>query len=93
MIDEAFGTLADVDVWEQAAAVFGGFVAPTIARNVLEGQTEMDVPDEAYGVAVVAASPYSPAYSGEIAIGGGLYTIDTALERFGLKQTVTGENL
>lgn len=93
MIDEAFGTLADADVWEQAAAVFAGFVAPTIARNVLEGQTSMDIPDEAYGIAVVAASPYAPAYSGELALGGGLYVIDTGLERFGLKQTVTGGNL
>lgn len=92
-IDEAFGNLADADVWEQAAAVTGGYLAPTLVRNVTEGQTSMDVPDEAYGAAVMMGSRYSPVYSGEIAVGGGLYAIDKALERFGLKQTVTGGNL
>lgn len=92
-IDEAFGTLADVDMWEEAAAVAAGFLAPTLIRNVAEGRTDMDVPDEAYGVAIVAAGAYSPMYSGEIAVGGSVYTLDTLLERFDLKQTVIGGNL
>jgi hypothetical protein len=92
-IDEAFGTLADVDMWEEAAAVTGGYLAPTLARNLLEGETDMDVPDEAYGIAVMAVGAYSPMYGGEIALGGGVYTVDTLLERVGLKQTVTGGNL
>lgn len=92
-IDKAFSNLADPGVWEDAAAVTAGFLAPTVARNVLEGQTDMDVPDEAYGIAVVALSPYSPMYSGQLALGGGLHAIDTTLERFDLKQTVTAGNL
>jgi len=92
-IDAAFGTLADADMWEEAVATTAGFLAPTVARNLLEGQTSMDIPDEAYGAAVVAGSPYSPAYSGEIALGGGVYVADKLLERFELKQTLTGGNL
>jgi hypothetical protein len=92
-IDEAFGNLADADMWEEAAAVTGGYLTPTLVRNLTEGRTEMDVPDELYGAAVMAGSRYSPAYQNEIAVGGGLYVIDKALERFDLKQTVTGGNL
>lgn len=92
-ISEAFGNVADADTWERSAAVTGGYLAPTLARNLTEGQTSMDVPDELYGVAVMAGSRYSPAYSNEIAVGGGLYAIDKTLERFDLKQTVTGGNL
>lgn len=93
MIDEAFGTIADAGTWEQAGAVFAGFLAPTLARNVIEGNTSIDTYDEVYGVGVMAASPYSPKYSGEVAVGAGLYTLDTVLERTGYKETVTGENL
>ena len=92
-IDEAFGTLADTDLWEEAAATLAGFLAPTLVRNIAEGRTDFDIPDEVYGIAIVGASPYSPAYSGSIALGGGLYTLDTAMERFGVKQTVSGANL
>ncbi len=92
-IDEAFGNLADADTWEQAAAVTGGYLAPTLVRNLAEGQTDYDVPDELYGAAVMFGSQYSPIYGSEMAVGGGLYAIDQALERFDLKQTVTGGNL
>ena len=93
MIEEAFGTLADTGTWQQAAGVFAGFIAPTVARNLIEGNSGIDTYDELYGFGVMAASPYAPAYSGEMAVGAGLYIIDTAVERFGLKQTVSGENL
>lgn len=92
-IDQAFGTLADADMWEEGGAALAGFLAPTLARNALEGSIGMDLPDEAYGVAVVALSQFSPAYEEYVAIGGAAYTGDKLLERFGLKQTVTGGNL
>jgi len=93
MVDDALGTLADTGTWEQAAGVFAGFLAPTLARNLIEGNSGIDTYDEIYGLAVMAASPYSPAYSGEMAAGSGLYVIDTAIERFGLKQSIDGSNL
>lgn len=88
-IEDAFGTLADADHWEEAVAALGGFLAPTIARNVVEGSTGFDVPDEAYGIAVMALAQYSPMYVREVQLGGGMYAADKALERFGLKSTIT----
>jgi hypothetical protein len=92
-IDEAFGNVADADMWEEAVAVAAGFLTPTLIRNVAEGRTNVDVYDEVYGLAVMALAAYSPMYSGSLALGGGVYTLDTLMTRFDLKQTVTGENL
>lgn len=88
-LTEAFGVVADAQMWEESAAVLAGFLAPSIARNVAEGRTSFDIPDEAYGVAVMVAGNYSPAYSAQIMLGGGVYSADKALERVGLKQTIT----
>ena len=92
-IDQAFGTLADADMWEEGAAALAGFLAPTVIRNLAEGQTQMDIPDEVYGVATIFIAQYSPAYSEMLSVGGAAYTGDKLLERFNLKQTVTGANL
>lgn len=88
-LDDAFGTIADADMWEDAAAVLAGFLAPSIVRNITEGSAGFDVPDEAYGLSVIFLAQYSPMYSGSLSLGGGVYTADKVLERFGLKQTVT----
>ncbi len=87
--DQAFGTIADADMWEEAAAVLAGFLLPSIVRNVTEGSTNFDVPDEAYGVAVMFIGGYSPMYANQVRLGGGVYTVDKLLERFNLKQTIT----
>jgi hypothetical protein len=87
--DDAFGTLADADMWEEAAAVLAGFLAPSIVANVAEGNTPFDVPDEGYGIAVMFLAQYSPMYSGSLTLGGGMYSVDKLLQRFGLKQTIT----
>jgi hypothetical protein len=87
-VDAAFGTLADADLWEEAAAVTAGFLLPTVAHNLINGMTDYDVPDEAYGALVIAGSSYSPMYSGEMALGGGVYVADKLLERFDLKQSI-----
>ncbi|MGB9987313.1 hypothetical protein [Salarchaeum japonicum] len=84
-----FDTLLDADEWESIAATLAGYLAPTVARNVIEGSAPFDIPDEAYGLAVMFGAGYSPMYTREIQVGGGLYTADKAMERFGLKQTVT----
>lgn len=88
-LNEAFDTLADDEVWEQAGATLAGFLAPTVARNLIEPNTGFDVPDELFGVAVIAGSRYSPMYQNEMAVGGGMYVADKVLERFDLKQSIT----
>jgi hypothetical protein len=88
-LEDAFDVIADGDMWEEAAAVLGGFLAPTVARNVLEGETEFDVPDEAYGVGVLIVANWSPLYAREMQVGGGVYAVDKFLARIGLKQRIT----
>jgi hypothetical protein len=88
-LSEAWQTVASVDNWESVAAATGGFLAPSVVRNIVEPRSPWDVPDELYGVAVMAGASYAPMYGREMAVGGGLYTADKALERIGLKQTVT----
>lgn len=88
-LNDAFGVVADTGTWEDASAVLAGFLAPTVARNVLEPNTGMDLPDEVYGLLVVAGGQFSPAYGNKLALGGATYTADKVLQRVGLKQTVT----
>lgn len=86
---DALDELADPEFWSQAGAVFAGFVGPTVARNLIEPNTSYDIPDEAYGALVVAGAQYSPAYSRELMLGGGLYSVDKFAERMELKQHIT----
>lgn len=87
----AFDTLASSDLWVEAAAVFGGFMAPTVVRNLASGVVPDAVDEpELYGLATVAGGQFLPAYQHEVTLGGGIYTVDKAAERFGLKSTVQG---
>jgi len=88
-LNEAFDTVADTDVWEDAAATMAGFLAPSVARNVIEPNSPFDAPDELYGVLVMAGGQASPAYSHMITLGGATYTVDKLLERANVKQRVT----
>ncbi|MFB6087851.1 MAG: hypothetical protein ABEJ85_04960 [Haloarculaceae archaeon] len=85
---DALDELADPEFWTQAGAVFAGFVGPTVAKNLIEPNTDYDIPDELYGVLVVAGAQYAPAYERELMLGGGLYTVDQLAIRYGLKQTI-----
>lgn len=83
----AFDELADSDFWMDAAHVFAGFVLPNIAANIIESRGP-DLPDEAYGVAVVAGNEM---FYGEtmVSAGGGLYVVDALARRAGVKTTIT----
>ncbi|MFC6730927.1 hypothetical protein ACFQFH_20075 [Halobaculum halobium] len=89
---EAFDALASTELWESVAAIFAGFMAPTVLKNLTSGVAPDMVKDnpEVYGLAVAAGGQLSPMYSYEISIGGGLYTVDKAAERFDIKSTVQG---
>lgn len=86
---DSFDVLLDEDEWMEAGAVFAGFLAPTVARNVLEGGTPFDIPDETYGLVVMVGGQYAPMYSNQISLGGGVYVADKLAERFDVKQAVT----
>lgn len=88
---DAFETLMDFDMWEEVAAILAGFFAPTVIQNLVGGYVPSMIDhNETYGLVVVAGGQFSPAYSNEISIGGGLYTADAAAERFGIKGRVEG---
>ena len=88
-LENAFNQLLSFDMWEDVAVTLAAFFAPTVVQNLVGGvvPNSVDVP-EAYGLAVVAGSRFSPMYKREIAIGGGLYTADAVADRFGIKSTI-----
>lgn len=87
--NDSFDALLDFEEWERIAVIFAGFLAPTVAKNVIEPNSPYDIPDEVYGLLVMAGSQYSPMYQNEMLVGGGLYVADQAAERVGLKSSVT----
>jgi hypothetical protein len=89
-LSQSFEQIADFGMWETAAATTAGFLAPHIIANVVESRAGFDVPNEVYGVAVVAAGQMSPMYGAELSMGGGIYAVDSAAERIGLREAVTG---
>lgn len=84
------GALMDADMWMDVAIVLVGFVAPTLLANTVDNVVEL--PDEIYGVIVIAISNLAmdrrTSESKMLSLGGGLYTLDALLERFGIKETV-----
>jgi hypothetical protein len=88
-IEEAFGTLADADMWEEAAAVLAGFLLPFVLDSLAGDRLPIDVPREGYAAAVMVLAMYAPMYSGEMQLGGAVATVDALLDRFGVRDTIT----
>jgi hypothetical protein len=90
-IDQTIDTLTDTDYAQNVGFVAGGFAAAAVLGNVFE-RFGPDLPNEAYGVASIAASTF--ALSGTdrkyAAAGGGVYIVDQLGRRFGVRQTVLG---
>lgn len=87
---DAFDQIADTELWIEAAALFAGFLLPTVLHNLAGEFVPVDLPDEAYGILMIAVAQFSPMYQGALTTGGALYTVDKAAERFDLKSTVEG---
>ncbi|WP_231184721.1 hypothetical protein [Haladaptatus sp. DYF46] len=83
----SFEKLADTDTMQDIATLGGAYMAAVILKNTIDGRMSIDVPDEAYGIAVAGGANY--AASGETAkfgmLGGGLYTLDALARRVGIK--------
>ena len=85
-----FDALADMEMWADVAAIGGGYMGASLAQATLESSMPFDMPNEGYGVGVAAAGVYVDMdYSNEVAMGGGLYTLDALAQRANLKQRVT----
>lgn len=88
-LNDSFDTLMDSGMWEDAAVAVAAFFAPTVLNNVADDYVPMDVPDEAYGLAVIAGAEFLPRqYRNPARIGAGVYALDQAAERVGIKSTV-----
>jgi hypothetical protein len=91
-LNDAVDGLMDDEMWVEAAAIGGGFLGSSLAQSTIEGSLPFDVPNEAYGVAVAGgfliAGDTVP-YHKQMAMGGGLYTLDSLAQRADIKQRVT----
>ena len=88
---DSMDVLADPDAWMEAAVVGGGYAGSAVVDSLIVGMAPG--PDEAAGVAsgaTVAAGGYAfgGGYSGELVTGGLLFSVGSAAEYFGFKQTV-----
>lgn len=57
-LDATVSMLTDSDYATNVAFVAGGYVAGALAQNLVEGAAGMDLPNELYGIASIAASTY-----------------------------------
>jgi len=91
-IADEFSRLMDSEFVVHVVVVLVAYMAPTLLKNTIEGRDVLDLPDEVYGVAVVLASGYllDGDYRKFAGIGGGVYTVEQAAERVGIKGAVEG---
>jgi len=88
-VADNFDQLADMDFWYDSSVLFAGFLAPTLIKNTLEGRLNKDLPDEAYGAAVVViAEIVLDEYKRMAQLGGGLYVVDALATRFNVKSRI-----
>jgi hypothetical protein len=94
-LTDSFDTLADTETWEHVVVLGAGYMGGTLLKNTVEGRMGVDVPDEAYGVAIAVGSGYflDGDYAKFATLGGALYTGDALATRAGIKskmQDATG---
>lgn len=91
-LTDSFEVLADGEMWVNIVVLGAGFMSGTLIKNTVEGRDLVNLPDESYGIGVVLASYF--ALDGDYQrfgmLGGGLYTVDKAAQRFGIKSRVEG---
>lgn len=88
---DSMEVLADPDAWMQAAVVGGGYAGSAIVDSLIVGAAPG--PDEVAGIAAgagVAAGGYAfgGGYSNELVTGGLLFSVGSAAEYLGFKETV-----
>lgn len=80
---ESFDTLANDEFWLDVAMLFVGYFGSVLAAVAFES-IGPDLPNEMYGIGVIAVSETFSDYR-MISAGGGLYTADVLAGRVGLK--------
>lgn len=91
-ISDSYEQLASTDMWEDVIYVFVGFFAPVLFGRLVEGVGSFDVYDELYGLAVIVAAEFlmedNDDLRRQVQLGGGLFTVDQAAERYNVKQRI-----
>jgi len=80
--DNAMSTLASEDYVMDVALVFVGFAAPAGVKYGVETKMGKDLPDEAYGLTVAAGGAIYGGAGRQVAIGGGIHTLEALRTRF-----------
>lgn len=91
-MQEYFQTVTDSDFAVDAATVLAAYMAPDLYGPFIDAVAPVDVPDEAYGIAqVVAAEAFLEGGTKTLVqYGGAINSLETAAERFGVKQAIEG---
>lgn len=88
---DATDVLTDTGTYTEMVAAGGaGYMAPVVAENLGNRFVPMDVPSEAYGLAVIAGAEVAGVpYKRAVQTGAGAYTAEQVAERVGVKSTIT----
>jgi len=91
-VTEELSELTRMDLWVPVLFAVAGFMVSMMAKRAVEGRTSFDLPDEAYGgaVVVVSVAGLDGQNMTSMAAGGATYSADRAAERFGVKGLVGG---
>ena len=82
--DDAMDELLNTDLWMDVGFVAAGYLAPRLANNIFA-----PLPGEVYGLASFLGGEMIDQRG--MTLGGGLYTVERAADRFGIDaSTVTG---
>jgi hypothetical protein len=84
-----FEKFTDAQFLQDVAAVFGGYLACSGVAALENRFIERDVPDEAYGAAVIVGAEFAPIVKGRakrhVQVGGGLHMAQSLGARFGVE--------
>lgn len=85
----SFDKLTSSSFWENVLYLLAGYMAAKMIRSRIEGNSTTDVPDEAYGVAVIVAGSMFGGNAGRmVSLGGGLHTGQQLARRVGVSDVV-----
>ena len=89
-VSEIQNTVTDTESDETAAAAGAGYMGSYVVDNLLDRFAPMDIPNEASGILTMGlAAAYGGDYATPLMPGAGVYTVDAAARRFGIRSTVT----
>jgi hypothetical protein len=89
-LSESFDVLMDRETYTTAIAGLAGYMAGYVARNLVENRASIDVPDEAYGLGVIALTEVTGAagYKRPVQTGAGVHSAEMFADRVGVRDTV-----